>query len=78
MKNDSLALHGCKLHVDFVRVVAPGGWDINSFLREAICLALTHNVKVQAVFNEKTYRIDPAKVVDSVTVIHANAVTPVG
>jgi hypothetical protein len=76
MKNNSSTLNSRDLSINFVRVLAPAGCDIGSFLREAICLALAHGVKVQAVFNEKTYRIDPLEVVDSV--IYANAVTPVG
>lgn len=73
MKNDSPRLGSSALLVDFVRVVAPGGSMIRSFLRDAVFLALEHDVRVEAVFNDKIYKVDPSKVIDSV--VHANAVT---
>lgn len=73
MKNDSPRLGSSALSVDFVRVVAPGGSMIRDFLRGAAILALEHDVRVEAVFNDKIYEVAPSKVIDSVA--HANAVT---
>lgn len=73
MENDSPRLGSSALSVDFVRVVAPGGSMIRNFLRNALSFALEHNVRVEAVYNCKIYKIDPFKIIDSV--LHANAVT---
>lgn len=73
MENDSPRLGSSALSVDFVRVVAPRGSTIRSFLRDAVSFALEHDVRVEAVFNCKIYKIDPSNVIDSVA--QANAVT---
>lgn len=73
MKNDSPRLGSSALPVDFVRVVAPKGSMICDFLRNALSFALEHNVRVEAVFNDRIYKIDPFKIIDSV--LQANAVT---
>lgn len=75
MKNNSSTLNSRNLFIDFIRVVAPGGRQIRHFLSDAISIALEHDVKVEAVFNDKIYKIDPSKIIDFV--VHANAVTPV-
>lgn len=73
MENDSPRLGSSALSVDFVRVVAPRGSMIRSFLRDAVPLALERDVRVEAVFNYNIYKIDPSKVIDSV--VQVNAVT---